>query len=149
MDRTEKATFTNMCMIYQDDMVLVQDRKKSSWSGLSFPGGHIEKEESFVESMVREVFEETGLTIDNLELCGVKQFTTEKTGRYVVMLYKTNIYSGTLQSSEEGDVFWIPIKDITNYELTPDFEMLLEVFLSDKTEFYFSRSEEEWHKELL
>lgn len=45
MDRSEKTVLTNMCMIYDDDgNVLVQDRRDSDWGGITFPGGHVEKE---------------------------------------------------------------------------------------------------------
>ena len=86
MARSETAIFTNMCMVYDHDgNILVQDRKKSDWPGLCFPGGHVEPGESFVESVIREVYEETGLTIANPVLCGTKQFQTERNERYVVL----------------------------------------------------------------
>ena len=56
----EKAEFTNMCMIYDNEgNVLVQNRVKS-WCGYAFPGGHLEPMESIVDSVIREVKEETG-----------------------------------------------------------------------------------------
>ena len=55
MDRTETVEFMNMCMIFNGDKVLVQDRKKQSWSGIAFPGGHVEAGESFTEAVIREV----------------------------------------------------------------------------------------------
>ena len=42
---------------------LVQDKVHDEWGSLTFPGGHVEKEESFADAVIREVFEETGLTI--------------------------------------------------------------------------------------
>jgi len=74
MERSEKAIFTNMCMIYKDEYILVQNRRDPNWPGITFPGGHVEQGESFVESVKREVFEETGLIIENPILCGIKQF---------------------------------------------------------------------------
>jgi 8-oxo-dGTP diphosphatase len=59
MNRNEEAIFTNMCMIYDGDYILVQDRCSADWPGVTFPGGHVEHGESFVESVKREVFEET------------------------------------------------------------------------------------------
>ena len=38
----ENVNFTNMCMVYDADKVLVIDRKKKDWSGITFPGGHVE-----------------------------------------------------------------------------------------------------------
>ena len=106
MSRSEKAIFTNMCMIYDDKgNVLVQDRLNPDWPGITFPGGHINKEESFHNSVVREIREETGLEILNPILCGIKQFQTDEDQRYVVLFYKTNKFNGTIKSSKEGKVF--------------------------------------------
>ena len=100
MSREEKAIFTNMCMVYdRNGNILVQDRKKPDWPGLCFPGGHVEPGESFVESVIREVREETGLTIEKPILCGTKQFQTRQGERYVVFFYKTDRFSGELRAS--------------------------------------------------
>ncbi|MCL2057818.1 MAG: NUDIX domain-containing protein [Oscillospiraceae bacterium] len=51
--------------------VLVQDKVHSRWSGITFPGGHIDDGESIYESIIREVREETGLTVSNLKSAGM------------------------------------------------------------------------------
>lgn len=85
MSRAEQAIFTNMCMIENEKgQILIQDRQKADWPGVTFPGGHVEKGESFCASVIREVKEETGLVISNPVLCGVKQFQTRHHERYVV-----------------------------------------------------------------
>lgn len=142
MSTIEQAIFTNMCMIYDDaGNILIQDRKSKTWGGVTFPGGHVEKGESFVVSVKREVLEETGLHIFNPELCGIKQFQTKEEARYIVLLYKTNQYRGTLTSSEEGEVFWIPRKDLHTYDLAPDFEQMVEVMESNElTEFFYKKN---------
>lgn len=132
MARTETCVLTNMCMVYDGDRVLVQDRMNPNWSGITFPGGHVEPGESFVDSVVREVKEETGLDIFNVRLCGVKQFTMrDGSYRYIVFFFKTDAYSGELKSSDEGKVFWIDRKDLPSYALADGFESMLEVFESD------------------
>ena len=151
MSRSESAIFTNMCMVYDHEgNILVQDRKKPDWPGLCFPGGHVEPGESFVESVIREVWEETGLTIDNPRLCGTKQFQTEKGERYVVFFYKTNRFSGELKSSEEGEVFWIPRSSLHSYPLADDFADMVRIFESDElSEFYYFKGSDQWHYKLL
>ena len=151
MARSEQAIFTNMCMVYDDaGNILVQHRQKQDWPGLCFPGGHVEPGESFVESVIREIREETGLTIEKPVLCGSKQFQTEKNERYVVLFYKTNRFSGQLRSSGEGEVFWIPRKTLSNYALSVDFEEMLSIFESDElSEFYYYMEEGQWKRTLL
>ena len=107
-----------MCMIIDGQRVLVQDRKSEKWSGLTFPGGHVEPNESIISSVVREIKEETGLTISNLELCGIQNWTDPTDHyRYLVFCYKTSHFSGSIQSSDEGEVFWIDRKDLKNVQL--------------------------------
>jgi len=151
MSKSEKAIFTNMCMVYDNENnILVQNRVDPNWPGITFPGGHIHKNESFVESVIREVFEETGLKIKNPVLCGTKQFQTNNDERYVVLLFKTNEFEGELKSSEEGEVFWINKNELENYKLVNDFLKMYEVFESDKlNEFYYFRQAEKWHLKLL
>ena len=92
MDRSERAVIGNLCMVYDNEgNVLVENRVKKDWKGIVFPGGHVEPGESFVESAVREVWEETGLTVRNLQLCGLKQWTMEDGGRYIVIFSKPTV----------------------------------------------------------
>ncbi len=151
MSRSEKAVFTNLCMVYDDaGNILVQDRKDPDWPGLCFPGGHVEPGESFVESVIREIWEETGLTVSQPKLCGTKQFETKNGERYVVFFYKTNRFSGQLRSSAEGDVFWIPKTDLHKYTLCSDFESMIQVFESDElSEFYYYKENGDWKLKLL
>lgn len=149
MAREEVCILTNMCMIYDEDHILVQDRMNPDWPGITFPGGHVEPKESFVESVIREVKEETGLDIANVHLCGIKQFThKEGKYRYIVFFYKTDTYSGKLKSSNEGNVFWINKNDLKNYVLADGFESMLEVFENnDMSENYWWLEEGEWKVE--
>lgn len=148
--KPELAEFTNMCMIYDDNgNVLVQERIKS-WCGYAFPGGHLELKESIVDSVIREIKEETGLDISNLELCGVKQWFNEENGRNVCFLYKTNNYTGELNSTDEGRNFWLNLEELKGSDkLAETFRQMLEVFTDDKiSEQYHVRINGERHIEL-
>ena len=142
MPISEKAIITNMCMIENEDgQILVQNRNSEDWPGVTFPGGKVEKNESFVDSVVREVFEETGLTIHNPQIYGTKQFQTDQDERYIVLMYRANQFSGTLRSSDEGEVFWINKNELNNFELANDFEEMFRVMDSDSlSEFYYDDS---------
>lgn len=151
MDRTERAEFTCMCMITDGQgNILVQDRQNPDWPGIIFPGGHVEPAESFVHAVIREVWEETGLRIENPILCGIKQFQTPDGARYVVLFYRTTQFSGQLTASDEGAVFWIPRTDLQKYPLSNDFLDMVKVFESDSlSEFYYNRKGTDWELKLL
>ena len=150
MAHRENAIFVNMCMITDGSKVLVIDRKKEDWPGITFPGGHIEKNESFVDSVIREVYEETGLTIKDPVLCGTKQFQEDEDTRYVVFFYKATHFSGELTASDEGEVFWIDRKDLRRYPLALDMEAMVQVMESETlSEFYYYKENGNWKYKLL
>ena len=135
MSRTEEVELTNMCMICDaHGNVLVQDKKNHpTWHGWNFPGGHVEKGEYITPSVIREMEEETGLTIENPRLCGIKEFHKAKDGkRYIVFLYVADRYKGELKSSNEGEVFWYPLSKLRSCgKLIDGFEEMLSVFTDE------------------
>lgn len=145
--RTEVVILTNMCMIYDNrGNVVVQDRVDEDWRGLTFPGGHIEKGESFVDSVIREVFEETGLTIEKPRICGTKDWQTEEGSRYLVVFYKTNVFHGELKSSREGEVRWMSLEEMKKGNLAYGMADMLRVFLEeDINEFHYEQKNGEWN----
>ena len=135
--RTEQVELTVLCLIHNEDSYLLQDRVKKDWNGYTLPGGHIEPGESIVDAVVREMKEETGLTIKSPRLCGVKQFPIEG-GRYIVFLFETDQFEGKLVDSEEGKMHWVKISELSNVNLVNDFEELIEVMMSNiLTEFQY------------
>ena len=126
-DKITKCILSNMCMVYKGDKILVIDRVKSDWPGLSFPGGHVEKGETLEESVIREMKEETGLTLHSVKFCAIKERDWGNDVRYLGLLYKSDDFSGEIKSSEEGKVFWINKSEINNYKLSDDFMELFEL----------------------
>ena len=138
MSRSEPVELTVMCMLRDGQGRLLMQQQKPSWPGLAFPGGHVEPGESFTGAVVREMREETGLTIFDPQLCGVKQFQTGEGVRYVVLFYRASRFTGTLTPSAEGEVFWLPRDELARYPLAEDFLDMLRVFESDLlNEFYY------------
>ena len=135
---------TDYGMIEDGDKILLQDRVKKDWRGYALPGGHVEPGESFVDAVIREMKEETGLKILDPRLVGVKQFPLEN-GRYVVLLFKATQWSGDLISSEEGQMEWIKYSDLSVVKTVDDFDDLLKVMNTPElTEFQYLVSGDEW-----
>lgn len=139
MKRTSEIELTNMCLIYDEERILVQEKTGTKYpGGLVFPGGHVEDGEPLVQSIIREIYEETGLTIKNPQPCGFKDWIQEDGTRYIVILYKTNQFEGQLKSLEEGRVFWLDRKDVETANLIWNMKELLEIFDTNQfSEFFF------------
>lgn len=150
MSRGIWAEIANMCVVQDGAKVLVEDRKDPNWPGIAFPGGHVEPGESITDSVIREVKEETGLTIEHPALCGVKTWTKENGARYLLFFYKTDKFSGELKSSEEGEVFWAELDALPGMNLAKDMELHLRLFQEDDlSELYCVRREGGTEKVLL
>ena len=144
MGRKEVTELTNLCLIHRGNLLLLQNRRKTDWQGYTLPGGHIEPGESIVESVIREMREETGLTVRNPRLCGVKQFPIEG-GRYLVFLFETEEFEGALRSSEEGEMTWIARDQLAQYQTVDDLEEMLDVMLKPElTEFQYVIENGQW-----
>ncbi len=107
MTRTTPVELTNMIMIEnpQTHEILVEDRQNPTWPGVTFPGGHIEAGETIVVSAIREVYEETGLTISQPQLVGLKEWPLQDGQRYIVFLFKATQFQGDIKSGREGQIF--------------------------------------------
>jgi 8-oxo-dGTP diphosphatase len=104
------------CVMIQNtetNEVLVQNRKKKS-PGWSFPGGHVERGESFYDCAVREVKEETGLEARNLKYCGVVHWVNrDNDERYLCLMYKTTEFYGELVAeTDESEQFWFDAHEL-------------------------------------
>ena len=126
----------NMCMITdQQGRVLVQERLSkpgNAWSGLTFPGGHVEPGETVVASVIREVREETDLTITDVVPVGyIQWYNPDRQSQYFVFLFKTSSYSGELKGSVEGNVKWMTLDEMLAGKLVPNMKQYLAVFQNE------------------
>ena len=119
--RIEKAEFTVLCLIQDGNRILLQNRVKDDWKGYTLPGGHVEPGESFVDAVIREMKEETGLDIIDPELAGIKQFPI-KGGRYIVVLFKVERFRGEVVSSDEGEMEWVEYDKLSEVNTVDDLE---------------------------
>ena len=144
MDRTERVELAVLCLIKDGDRVLLQNRVKKDWQGYTLPGGHVERGESFVDAVVREMKEETGLTIEKPRMVGIKQFPIDG-GRYIVLLFEATQFTGEVVSSEEGEMTWIDRAELANIPAVDDLQELLKVFDDPElTEFQYIVDGDEW-----
>lgn len=124
----KKTILTTMCLIINEKgQYLVENRIKNDWPGLTLPGGHVEDDEDIIESVKREMLEETGLTIKDPFCVGYIEWN-ENNVRHLSILFKATKYDGNIISSKEGKVFFINKEDINKYPLSNDFDLILKKF---------------------
>lgn len=136
----KQIILTVMCMVYNNEEVLMINRN-NDWPGFTFPGGHVEPTEPIVDAVKREILEETGLTIYNPLLIGIREWYDKNSNiRNVGILFKTSQYTGnTIKETNEGKISWTKIKDLNKLKLAFGFEQELPLFLENKwTEIYSS-----------
>ena len=147
MGRAHPIELTNMCMLTREDgKVLVQNRRDPNWGGLTFPGGHVEPGESLMDSVIREMQEETGLTIRHPRLVGTKSWMQKDgSGRYLVLLYAATEYEGELHASEEGDVAWMTIDEMRAGKMVDGMELYFDVYLGhEHSEIWYELNGDGW-----
>lgn len=133
-----RQNITTLCYIEKDDCYLMLHRvkkavdiNKDKWIGI---GGHLEEGESPEECLVRETREETGLELTDYSLRGVITFVTDSYPTEYMFLYTAAGFTGTLLSCDEGDLEWVPIKDVEK----------LPIWEGDKVFFRLLREQEEF-----
>ena len=116
-----KSQLTTLCYIQQNDSYLMLHRvtKKNDinhdkWIGV---GGHFEHGESPEECLLREVKEETGLTLLNYKFRGIVTFVSDDDPAEYMCLYTADEFEGELKECDEGVLEWVPFDKIPSLEL--------------------------------
>ena len=144
MERAERVILTNICMIVDGTRILVQDKVGKDAGGIILPGGHVEEHEPIVDSVIREMKEETGLDIEQPRLCGIKEWINEDGSRYVVFLFRADRFSGELVSSSEGRVFWMEKEDVLKSGWIWHMDCLMKIIADGEYTELFLDPETDW-----
>lgn len=125
---------STLCYIIQDGRYLMlhrtvkkNDVNKDKWIGV---GGHFEEGESPEECLLREVKEETGLTLTSFSFRGIITFLAEGWPTEYMCLYTADAFEGILTECEEGTLEWVEKDRIMSLNLWEGdkifFRLLLE-----------------------
>ncbi len=106
-----RSNLTTLCYIERDERYLMlhrvkkeKDINRDKWIGV---GGHFEEGESPEECLLREVKEETGLTLTAWKLRGIITFGTDTCDTEYMFLYTADSYTGELKECDEGNLEWV------------------------------------------
>ena len=104
------------------------DPNHNKWIGV---GGHVENGETPDECFIREVSEETGLTLGSLRLRGIVTFISSEWEDELMFLYTSDDFSGTLIECNEGDLAFIPVDRILSLPLWEGDRIFLRELMED------------------
>ncbi|WP_135554764.1 8-oxo-dGTP diphosphatase [Paenibacillus cymbidii] len=135
MEQNVQHKLYTVCLIVNDDSILLMHRKHDDYSGYIAPGGRVEFFESPVEGAIREVKEETGLTVKNLKYKGFAEYINPfKPERYMIFNYITSDFEGELlPDHDEGKSEWIHINELDSIPMQDSFRRRLPLFFDDCT----------------
>ncbi len=127
---------TTLCYIEKDNKYLMlhriskeNDINKDKWIGV---GGHFEDRESPEDCLIREVREETGLTLKSYSFRGIVTFMTDTYETEYMCLYTADKWTGTLKECDEGMLEWIDRKDVLKLELWDGDKIFLRLLDEDR-----------------
>lgn len=126
---------TTLCYIEKDNKYLMLHRTKKEndlnegkWIG---EGGKFEKDETPEECLLREVKEETGLTLTSYKLRAVITFISDKWPTEYMYLFTANEFTGELISCDEGELEWVEKEKILELNIWEGDRIFLEKLIKD------------------
>lgn len=131
-----RSPMTTHCYVETEDAYLMlhrvskkNDVNKDKWIGV---GGHFEKGESPEECLLREVYEETGLTLTSWRFRGIVTFTQEGYGTEYMCMYTADGFTGTIRECDEGILQWVPKKDLLSLNLWEGDKIFIKLLLEEE-----------------
>jgi ADP-ribose pyrophosphatase YjhB (NUDIX family) len=108
--------FVSAVVSYENKIILVQEGKKAVYGKWNLPGGHLEPEEGIVQGILREIMEETGLSVELDDLPGI--FTDLAEVRHIVFVFRGRAKSLAFQPQVEDIITcrWFTLEELSQLE---------------------------------
>ena len=137
---------STLCYLERDEqyLMLLRNKKKKDVNEGKWiaPGGKFEEGESPEECVRREVLEETGLSVDQLQLRGILTFSSVGWENEVIFVFVSNRFHGEMINCDEGELRWVPKSDVLSLNLWEGDRIFLKMLLENSPFFSLKLSYE-------
>ena len=127
---------TSLCYIERGGQYLMlhrvkkeNDENRDKWIGV---GGKFEEGESPEDCLLREVGEETGLTLTDYRFRGLVTFVSDEAPTEYMHLFTATGFAGTLRDCDEGTLEWVPIPQVETLPLWQGDKLFLRLLQTEK-----------------
>lgn len=134
---------TTLCYIEKDEKYLMlhrtkkeKDSNKNKWIGV---GGHAEGNEGPEECLLREVKEETGLTLTSYQFRGLVTFVSDVEASEMMCLFTADGFEGELKECTEGELHWVDKDKILELPTWEGDAVFLKLLLEGEHRFFTAR----------
>lgn len=134
MEYSKPKKQTTLCLVYNHPEILLGMKKRGfgegRWNGF---GGKVKEDETIEEATVREMREECGLEISEMEKVGVLEFDADHFKEIIIVhVFRVDKFSGDLVESEEMKPQWFRIDDIPFTDMWTDDPYWMPLLLQGK-----------------
>ena len=130
-----EATSCGGVVIFRGKILLLYKNYKNKYEGWVLPKGTVEEGEEYKETAIREVKEETGLTLTSYRFRGIVTFISDKWQTEYMCLYTADGFEGEMTECEEGVLTWVPKSEIENLTIWEVDKIFLKL-LADEAPFF-------------
>ena len=124
---------TTLCLLMLHRVKKVNDENQDKWIGV---GGKLEDRESPEDCLLREVKEETGLTLERWRYRGLVTFVSDKWETEYMHLYTADKFSGTMKECDEGNLEWVPREQVEHLPIWEGDKIFLRMIADPETPFF-------------
>ncbi|TCS83153.1 NUDIX domain-containing protein [Tepidibacillus fermentans] len=141
------------CLLVKDRQILMLRKEKGRHLGTwLFPGGEIKDQESALDTVKREIKQDIGLTLNQVELRGIVYFMMQEfendpvLAKTILYVFYSEDFTGELHPSNKGTLEWVPLNEIWNREIGRNDELFIPPMLENKkvtfAKFYHNKDKE-------
>ena len=131
-----EATSCGGVVIFRGKILVLYKNYKNKYEGWVLPKGTVEAGEEYKETALREVKEETGLSLTSYKFRGLITFISDEYEAEMMCLFTADGYTGELITCDEGELKWVKKSEVPQLPTWEGDAQFLKLLLEDEKRFF-------------